>query len=91
MTRYATISSTVPKQAAKTQVKKLVMAVNSNKPEQWKQDIAASVDMYNNWFMRSAPAAFRQTRERTTTDTRAYHKGSREYAYRDPESDQRGN
>lgn len=39
------------------------MAVNSNKPEQWKQDIAASVDMYNDWFMRSAPAAFRQTRE----------------------------
>ena len=44
------------------------MAVNSNKPEQWKQDIAASVDMYNNWFMRSAPAAFRQTRERTTKE-----------------------
>ena len=44
------------------------MAVNSSKPEQWKQDIAASVDMYNNWFMRSAPAAFRQTRERTAKE-----------------------
>jgi len=42
------------------------MRVNSNKPEQWKQDIAASVDMYNDWFMRSAPAAFRRMREYTT-------------------------
>lgn len=44
------------------------MAVNSNKPEQWKQDIAASVDMYNDWFMRSAPAAFRKTRGHTTKE-----------------------
>ena len=44
------------------------MAVNSNKPEQWKQDIAASGDMDNDWFMRSAPAAFIQTRERATKE-----------------------
>ena len=44
------------------------MAVNSNKPEQWKQDIAASIDMYNDWFMRFAPAAFRETRDRTAKE-----------------------
>ena len=44
------------------------MAVNNDKPKHWKQDIAASVDMYNDWFMRSAPAAFRKKREHTTTE-----------------------
>lgn len=58
----------IPIRGQKPQEKKLAMAVNSNKPEQWKQDIAASGDMYNDWFMRSAPAAFRQTRERTTKE-----------------------
>ena len=44
------------------------MAVNSNKPEQWKQDITASVDMYNDWFMRSAPAAFKGVRDHTAKE-----------------------
>lgn len=42
------------------------MAVNRDKPDKWKADIAASVDMYNNWFMTFAPSAFRETRIETT-------------------------
>ncbi|OGR23409.1 MAG: restriction endonuclease [Desulfuromonadaceae bacterium GWB2_53_15] len=47
------------------------MPVNSNKPRQWKADIARSVDMYNSWFMRFAPVAFRETRVKTTRDVEA--------------------
>ncbi len=46
------------------------MAVNRDKPDRWKQDIAQSVDMYNNWFVHFAPNAYRSTRERTTEDVR---------------------
>lgn len=42
------------------------MPVNLDKPQNWKADIAASVDMYNNWFMTFAPKAFRETRIKTT-------------------------
>ena len=42
------------------------MPVNLNKPERWKEDIARSVDMYNEWFMTFAPKAFRDTRIETT-------------------------
>lgn len=44
------------------------MAVNRDKPDKWKQDIAASVDLYNEWFMRFAPKAFRDTRIRTAKE-----------------------
>lgn len=44
------------------------MAVNLDKPQQWKADVAASVDMYNDWFMRFAPQAFRATRIQATKD-----------------------
>lgn len=47
------------------------MGVNLDKPQQWKADVARSVDMYNDWFMRFAPDAFRTTRVRTTTDVEA--------------------
>lgn len=47
------------------------LAVNSDKPGQWKADIAKSVDMYNNWFMKFAPKAFRTTRIQTTKDVKA--------------------
>jgi hypothetical protein len=36
--------------------------VNADKPHLWKQDIAQSVDLYNNWFMQFAPSAYRNTR-----------------------------
>lgn len=42
------------------------MAVNLDKPQRWKADIAASVDFYNAWFMRFAPKAYRDTRVETT-------------------------
>ena len=42
------------------------MAVNRDKPDRWKQDIAQSVDMYNDWFLRFAPEAYRTTRVQTT-------------------------
>ena len=42
------------------------MAVNSDKPALWKQDIARSVDLYNGWFLAFAPEAFRSTRIETT-------------------------
>lgn len=44
------------------------MAVNSDKPNLWKTDIARSVDMYNKWFMAYAPDAFRATRNQTAAD-----------------------
>lgn len=47
------------------------MAVNRDKPDQWKADIAQSVDMYNDWFMQFAPKAFRETRIQTTKDVEA--------------------
>ncbi len=47
------------------------MDVNRDKPDRWKRDIARSVDMYNDWFLRFAPAAFRETRIRTTSDVEA--------------------
>lgn len=42
------------------------MAVNRDKPDRWKHDIAQSVDMYNDWFIRFAPEAYRTTRVQTT-------------------------
>lgn len=42
------------------------MPVNLDKPHLWKADVCRSVDMYNDWFMRFAPDAFRTTRVRTT-------------------------
>jgi hypothetical protein len=42
------------------------MAVNRDKPDRWKPDIAQSVDMYNTWFMNFAPQAFRETRVKVT-------------------------
>lgn len=44
------------------------MAINRDKPNRWKADIAQSVDMYNDWFMQFAPKAFRETRNQTTKD-----------------------
>ena len=47
------------------------MAINLDKPTRWKADIAESVDMYNDWFMKFAPQAFRTTRIQTTKDVEA--------------------
>lgn len=45
--------------------------INADKPHLWKADIAASVDRFNQWFMRFAPQAFRSTRVKTTEDVQA--------------------
>lgn len=47
------------------------MPVNLDKPHQWKADVALSVDMYNEWFMKFAPTAFRSTRIQTTKEVEA--------------------
>lgn len=47
------------------------MAINRDKPSRWKADVAKSVDMYNDWFMKFAPQAFRTTRIQTTKDVEA--------------------
>ena len=39
--------------------------INADKPHLWKADVNASVDMYNNWFIRFAPKAYRDTRVQT--------------------------
>jgi hypothetical protein len=44
------------------------MAVNLDKPHLWKQDTETSVDYYNRWFMKFAPKAFRETREKVTAE-----------------------
>lgn len=47
------------------------MAVNRDKPDQWKEDILQSVDLYNDWFMKFAPKTFRETRVETTKQVKA--------------------
>ena len=47
------------------------MAINRDKPDRWRQDIAQSVDMYNDWFVRFAPEAYRTTRVQTTKEVEA--------------------
>ena len=53
------------------------MAVNRDRPDRWKQDIAQSVDMYNDWFMHFAPEAYRTTRVQTTKDVEATLKATK--------------
>ena len=53
------------------------MAVNRDNPDRWKRDIAQSVDMYNDWFMRFAPEAYRTTRVQTTKDVEATLKATK--------------
>src|SRR3989304_3195722 len=45
--------------------------ISADKPHLWKGDIAASVDQFNQWFMRFAPEAFRSTRVKTTEHVKA--------------------
>lgn len=47
------------------------MPINLDKPQHWNEDTAASVDLYNKWFMDSAPKAFRQTRTLVTKEVEA--------------------
>lgn len=44
------------------------MAVNRDKPDRWKADVAQSIDMYNTWFINFAPATYRATRNQKTKE-----------------------
>ena len=59
------------------------MAVNRDKPDRWKQDIAQSVDMYNDWFLRFAPKAYRKARMKTTKDVEKALKATHNLMYVD--------
>lgn len=41
------------------------MAINADKPHLWKADTRASVDQFNQWFLKFAPKAYRDTRKTT--------------------------
>src|SRR6266545_625146 len=41
------------------------MPINADKPQLWKADTRASVDQFNQWFMKFAPKAYRHTRKKT--------------------------
>lgn len=45
--------------------------INADKPHLWNADVAASVDQFNQWFMKFAPKAFRSTRTATTEHVKA--------------------
>lgn len=47
------------------------MPVNRDKTDLWKIDIAKSVDMYNDWFVKFAPKAFRDSRAGATKEVEA--------------------
>jgi XamI restriction endonuclease len=47
------------------------MPVNRDKPDRWKEDVAQSVDLYNEWFLNFAPGAFRETRVKTTEEVKS--------------------
>ncbi len=59
--------------------------MNLDKPHLWKADIARSVDMYNDWFMKFAPKAFRETRVRTTEDVKETLKATANLTVVDPQ------
>lgn len=57
------------------------MAINRDKPDRWKEDIAQSVDMFNDWFMRFAPEAYRSTRTQTAKDVEATLEATKNLTY----------
>lgn len=46
------------------------MAVNRDKPDRWKTDIAFSIDFYNRWFLEFAPKTFREERAKAAQHVR---------------------
>lgn len=38
------------------------MPINADKPHLWKADVETSIDFYNDWFLRFAPATYRKQR-----------------------------
>ncbi len=51
--------------------------INSDKPQRWRQDIQDSVGLYNEWFLRAAPEAYRNTRSSIVDEVEsAFHQTS---------------
>ena len=44
------------------------MGINADKPGLWKTDVEESIDFYNDWFMRLAPATYREQRDKKTKE-----------------------
>lgn len=47
------------------------MGVNFDNPSKWKEDIGKSVDFYNDWFLKFAPATYRAERIKATEEVEA--------------------
>src|SRR5438094_5624982 len=47
------------------------MPINSDKPQLWKADVSASVDLYNSWFLATAPETFRESTAKSTERVRS--------------------
>ena len=47
------------------------MGINLDKPKLWKSDIARSVDIYNDWFLKFAPKTYREERGEATEHVRS--------------------
>ncbi len=47
------------------------MGINLDKPHLWKEDIARSVDLYNDWFLKFAPKTYREERVKATKEVEA--------------------
>jgi hypothetical protein len=45
-----------------------LMPINADKPHLWKADTRTSVDQFNQWFMKFAPKAYRDTCKKTIDD-----------------------
>ena len=51
--------------------------INADKPQRWRQDIQDSVSLYNEWFLRAAPEAYRNTRSSIVGEVEdAFHQTS---------------
>lgn len=61
------------------------LGVNKNKPDRWKTDIAKSVDFYNDWFLRSAPQVFKETRLKASTQVEQVLKLTANFTRLNPE------
>lgn len=46
------------------------MALNSDKPKRWPEDVAKSVELFNRWFLANAPQTFVQERKRAADHVR---------------------
>ncbi|MBP6440825.1 MAG: hypothetical protein KA259_04390, partial [Caldilineaceae bacterium] len=58
------------------------MPINADKPQLWKADVEASIDFYNDWFLRFAPETYRQQRAERATQVEQAFKATPQEALR---------